>query len=112
MNIFSLSPFVPALLAASVLSGYAGTSANPDSQQAPMTARMADHHKKMTGEGCSCCGRHKEGMMSDMKQGQSSPQQGAMCMPGKDDTGKSGCGCCDMSMMGSGGRNCCGAGQQ
>jgi hypothetical protein len=46
MNIFSLSPFVPALLAASVLSGYAGTSANPDSQQAPMTARMADHHKK------------------------------------------------------------------
>lgn len=109
MKSFSFSPVMPALFAASLLTGCAGALTNSDNRQPPMAAAgMAHHHKMMSGGGCSCCGMHKGGMSNDMKPGQSMPQQGAMCMPGKDATGKSGCGCCDMGKTGSGGCSCCG----
>lgn len=112
MKSYSFSPVIPALFAVSVLSGCAGVLANSDTRSAPMAAGMANHHKMMAKAGCSCCAMHKSGMSHDMKQGQSSLQQGEMCMPGKDATGNSGCGCCDMEKMSSAGCQCCEAGKQ
>ncbi|WP_151637417.1 hypothetical protein [Noviherbaspirillum aerium] len=111
MKSFSFSPVLPALFAASVLTGCAGSLANPDTHNSSMAAGMANHHKMMADGGCSCCGMHKGAMSNGMKPGQSMPQQGAMCMPSKN-TGKSGCGCCDMGKMGSGGCSCCGMDKQ
>ena len=112
MKSFSFSPVVTALFAASVLSGCAGVLANADTRSAPMAGGMAGHHKMMSEGACSCCTMHKGGMSHDMKPGQSAPQQGAMCMPGKDAAGKSGCSCCDMGKMGSGGCECSGMGKR
>ncbi len=112
MKSYFFSPVIPALLAVSILSGCAGVLANSDSHRGPMATGMAHHHKMMAKGGCSCCAAmHKGGMSHDMNPGQSSPQQGAMCMPGKDAAGTSGCGCCDMGKMGSGGCECCGMGK-
>lgn len=112
MRLLSLPPFIPALLAASVLSGCAGALSNPDMRHTPVAAGTSSQHKNMPGGGCACCGMHKGGMSHAMKQGESSPQHGAMCSPGKDGNGKSGCGCCDMSKMNAGGCSCCGMGKQ
>lgn len=115
MKLFSLCPFIPALLAASVLSGCAGALSKPDMGHMPVAAGTSAQHKNMPGGGCACCGMHKGGMSHAMKQGESSPQHDAMCSPGKNDNGKSGCGgcgSCDMSKMSSGGCSCCGMGKQ
>lgn len=112
MKRFSFSPLLMASLAASVLSGCAAAIPGADSRQTSMAAGEAGRHHKMTEGGCSCCNMHKEGMPPKMKLGDASSQQGAMCMPGKDGSGKAGCGCCDMGKMGSGGCSCCGMGKQ
>lgn len=108
MKTFKFSPLfiVGALVAA--ISGCATTAyTHSDSPKEPTKMGAAE---KMEKGNCACCEMDKGEM--GMKQDKASASHGAMCMPAKDGTGKSGCGSCDMGKMGADGCACCNLGKK